>query len=120
MKIGCPCGELIVDQTDDLPHKGHLVPDQEWYVNAEAVAEEAIGPAAEGRMGKQAASRLAQFILSRGKRLLWQCRACGRLYVEGLDEQVRCFIPEGDSVDREILRSRPAPAEPGRATDGAF
>jgi hypothetical protein len=38
---------------------------------------------------------------------MWQCRACGRLYIERLDRQLRCFVPDGEPVDREILRSRP-------------
>src|SRR5262249_20717774 len=111
------CGELIVDQTDDLPHKGHLVPDQEWFANYDAIDAEVIDPLADGRLDKRAAYRLARLVISRSSRLMWQCRPCGRLYIDGLDGQLRCFVPEGESVDREVLRSRPSQAEPDAAPD---
>ncbi len=31
MKIECRCGRMIIDQTDCLPYKAHLIPDQEWF-----------------------------------------------------------------------------------------
>ncbi|WP_437679087.1 hypothetical protein [Sorangium sp. So ce131] len=34
----------------------------------------------------------------------------GRLYIDGLDGELRCFIPDGEPVDREVLRSRPEPS----------
>ncbi len=114
MKIGCHCGEVIVDQTDDLPYKAHWIPDQEWYVNYDALDDEVIGPAADGRLGKQDAYHKARLLISRSARLMWQCKACGRLYIEDqLDYQLRCFIPEGEHPDHEVLRSRPSQAEPG-------
>jgi hypothetical protein len=112
VKIGCHCGEVIVDQTDDLPYKGHLVPDQEWYTNFDALDGEVIDPVVGGRLGNKAAYRAARLVISRSARLMWQCSACGRLYIEGLDEQLRCFVPEGEHPDRELLRSRPSQAEP--------
>jgi hypothetical protein len=115
VKIGCHCGEVIVDQTDDLPFKAHWVPDQEWYVNAEALDVEVIDPVADGRLGKQTAYRQARLVISRSARFMWQCAACGRLYLEGLDEQLRCFVREGDPLDREVFRSRPSQAEQGAA-----
>ena len=27
MKIRCECGHIIVDQSDNLPYKAHLIPD---------------------------------------------------------------------------------------------
>jgi hypothetical protein len=111
--IGCHCGAVIVDQTDDSPHKGHLTPDQEWFATYDALDDEVIDPVATGRLGKEAAYHLARRIISRSARLMWQCRACGRLYIAGLAGQFRCFVPEGEPVDREVLRSRPSKAEPG-------
>ncbi len=112
MKIGCYCGDVIVDQTDDLPFKAHWVPDQEWYVNCDAIDDEVIDHVASGRLSAKAAYHQVRLLVSRSARLMWQCAACGRLYVEGLDNQLRCFVPEGDLIDREVLRSRPKQAEP--------
>ncbi len=111
MKIGCQCGEVIVDQTDDLPYKGHLVPDEEWFANYDALDDEVIDPLAEGRLDKKAAYRLARLVVARSSRLMWQCRVCGRLYIDGLDGQLRCFVPEREPIDREVLRSSPSQVE---------
>lgn len=118
MKIGCHCGALLVDQADDLPHKGHLIPDQEWFATYDAIDDEIIDLVADGRLSKEAAYHHARRIINRSARLMWQCRACGRLYIDGLDGQLRCFVPEGEPEDREVLRSRSSPAEPGAAADG--
>jgi hypothetical protein len=114
MKIGCHCGGGIVDQTDDLPYKAHWVPDQEWYVNYDAIDDEVINPVADGQLDKKGAYRQARLLISRSARLMWQCSTCGRLYIEGLDNQLRCFVPEGEPIDREVFRSR-LKADPGTA-----
>jgi hypothetical protein len=117
VKIGCHCGAVIVDHTDDLPHKGHLIPDQEWFATSDAIDDEVIDLVAEGRLNKEAAHRLVLQIIRRPARLMWQCPACGRLYVDSLDGQLRCFVPEGEPADHEILRSRPSQAEQGPGAD---
>lgn len=103
MKIGCHCGASIVDQTDDLPYKGHLTPDQVWFATYDAIDDEVIDPVADGRLGREAAYHHARRIISRAARRMWQCRVCGRLYIDGRDGQLRCFVPEGDSVDHKVL-----------------
>jgi len=107
MKIRCTCGSVILDGTDDLPQKGHVVPDQEWFSTFDAL-DEMIDATAEARMSKEVAYHRAREILSRSARLMWQCRMCGRLYIDDRDRQLRCFTPDGEPIDREILRSRPS------------
>lgn len=63
---------------------------------------------ADGKIGRDAACQRAREIVLRPSRLIWQCRACGRLYLDGKDGQLACFAPEGGTVDRDILRSRPS------------
>jgi hypothetical protein len=82
VKFGCHCGASIVDQTDNLPHKGHLVPDQEWYVNYDALDDEVIDPLADGRLNREAAYWMARQVISQSVRLMLQCSVCGRLYIE--------------------------------------
>jgi hypothetical protein len=106
MKIGCQCGSVIIDQTDYLPHKGHLIPDQELFVTYDAIDDEVIDPLAEGRLGREAAYWLARRIIGRSARLMWQCRGCGRLYIDDLQGNLQCYLPERESTAREILRSR--------------
>jgi len=110
MKIGCHCGAVIVDQTDDLPHKGHLIPDQDFYAVFDALDNRVIDPVADGRLGRKEAYRVTRLIISGPSRLVWQCVACGRLYLDAPDGQLRCFVPEGELPDRNVLGRGPRPA----------
>ncbi|HEX2076130.1 MAG TPA: hypothetical protein VHG08_00425 [Longimicrobium sp.] len=107
MKIQCRCGALIVDQTDNLPHKAHVIPDQEWEAVLDAIdhAVERSGPGADAKME---ACIGAWKTLSLASRLAWQCRACGRLWMEDQQYEAREFLPAADDVPREIFRSRPS------------
>jgi len=104
MKIGCHCGATIVDQTDNLPNKGHLIPDQNWFATQDAIDDEVIAPLAGGQLSQDAAYRLSREILGRSTRQLWQCSTCGRLYVDGPGGELHCFVPADDQTDRQILR----------------
>jgi hypothetical protein len=117
VKIGCHCGAVIVDQTDDLPHKGHLIPDQEWFATYDAIDDEVIDPLACGRLKKDAAYMLARTIISRSARLMYQCRACGRLYIDDRQGNLQCYVPADDETAHEILRSRQSPTDPGATPD---
>lgn len=104
MKISCRCGSLILDGTDDLPHKAHVVPDQIWLSTHEAL-DAIVEAAADGRLGKDAACHRARELFERAARLAWQCHSCGRLLLDGRDGGLRSFVPEGETLDREILRA---------------
>lgn len=106
MKISCYCGAVIVDQTDDVPHKGHMIPDQEWFATYDAIDNKVIDPVAEGRLEKAAAYRLAREIIRGSARLMYQCRECGRLYIDDGRGNLQCYVPEVEGTAREILRSR--------------
>jgi len=110
LKLGCHCGAVIVDQTDDLPQKGHLIPDQEWFATYDAIDDEVINPLAEGQLSREEAYHLARQIISRQARLMWQCQACGRLYIDDQQNELQCYVPESEQTAREILRSRERPA----------
>lgn len=117
MKISCRCGAIIVDQTDDLPHKAYLIPDQVWSGMWDAIDSEVIDPVADGQLSREGAYRRSRSIIWQPARLMWQCRACGRLYVDDRDRQLVCFAPEGEPTDHEVLRSRPSPADDGAGRD---
>ncbi len=50
MRIDCPCGAKIKDQTDHLPQKGHLIPDQEWFGVFDSHDAQIIDPLLEGQL----------------------------------------------------------------------
>lgn len=85
MKIGCTCGAVIVDQTDYLANKGHLVADEDWEDFAES-------------------SRSLGGIDRSFVRHCYQCTSCGRLYVDDHDRRLLAFVPE-TTVPQSALRS---------------
>jgi hypothetical protein len=102
MKIACHCGSYINDNIDSLPHKAHLLPDQDWFNlcvswdrlqlrdGTSVVPTEALSNALD--------------------RLVYQCKACGRLYISGAKaNKYHCFVPADESVPKEILRGRDDP-----------
>ncbi|HEU0298211.1 MAG TPA: hypothetical protein VFR37_02130 [Longimicrobium sp.] len=107
MKIQCRCGALIVDQTDNLPHKAHVIPDQEWEGVLDAI-DHAIERSGPGAQAKEAACMAVRTAIIRASRLAWQCRECGRLWMDDQRHEVHELIPAGDSVPREIFRTRPS------------
>lgn len=105
MKITCHCGALIIDQTDDLPHKAHVIPDQEWFSVFEAM-DQVIKDVVAGRLTADAAQTRFRSILTTAARPVYQCRQCGRLFVANRQNQLRPFAPSEADCDREILRSK--------------
>jgi hypothetical protein len=108
MKIGCHCGATVFDQTDDLPQKAHLIPDQAWNAIHDAIDDEVIDPVADGSLEREAAYHRARRIIGGPSRRMWQCVTCGRLYIDDHNYQLRCFVPAGEEPDRAILRGSAA------------
>ncbi len=75
MKIGCRCGESIIDRSDDLPLKAHLIPDQLWFDTFDAIDDEIINAIASDRMSREAGYRGVRQIIGHRSRLMWQPRA---------------------------------------------
>ncbi|KWO50040.1 hypothetical protein [Burkholderia territorii] len=75
MKISCTCGTVIVDQTDYLANKGHLVADEDWEDFVES-------------------SRSRGEIDQSFVRHCYQCTSCGKLYVDDHDRRLLTFLPE--------------------------
>lgn len=100
MKIQCPCGFLISDGADGLPHKARFIADQEWEAFWDQVdaAVEKSGPSAQAK--EEACMRLRALAAFRSA---WQCRACGRLHVEDASHTPRPFAPEPGDAPRAIF-----------------
>ena len=106
MKIGCHCGASISDSTDYLSHKAHLTPDQEIYGVWAGIDDEVIDRVASGELPVCDAYMKSRQIISGPTRLMWQCIECGRLYIDGPDGRLYCFVPENEEAEKRILRSR--------------
>ncbi|MCA9044801.1 MAG: hypothetical protein KDA69_10805 [Planctomycetaceae bacterium] len=106
MKIGCHCGATISDSTDYLSHKAHLTPDQNLYDVWDGIDDEVIDPVASRKLSADDAYMVSRRIIASPTRLMWQCFECGRLYIDGLDGELHCFVPESDETDQRILRGK--------------
>ena len=105
MKIYCECGSFIHDGTDDLPNKAHLIPDESWCAMWDALEERVIDAVATGRMNPERASVQAREIVrSAGLRPVWQCEACGRLYMANRGGLLDCFVPSPANTTKRVLR----------------
>jgi hypothetical protein len=105
MKISCDCGATIIDQADSLLQKGHLIPDQEWFPVCDGI-DAVIDDVAARRTNAEAAAMQVRSILITAARLAYQCRECGRLFVDDRQHQLHTFAPTSTETSREILKSR--------------
>ncbi len=106
MRIECHCGATIRDSTDYLPHKAHLTPDQDVYGVWDGIDEEVIDRVASSELAVKDAYMKSRDIIASPTRLMWQCFECGRLYIDGPDDKLHCFVPENEETEKRILRSR--------------
>ncbi|MDW3649516.1 MAG: hypothetical protein R8P61_20770 [Bacteroidia bacterium] len=112
MKIRCECGHIIVDQSDNLPYKAHLIPDTQMEGIFEGAAKlsdfiEAIGKGKrsdwiEENFGEEYPKELtntaiiSDLIMSKLKtRNMYQCESCGRVLIEKSVGAFEFFYPEG-------------------------
>lgn len=94
---------LIVDQTDELPHKAHIIPDQEWHGFFHAI-DAVIDDVHKGRRTPQDAYMAVRSM--RVSRFTWQCRQCGRLFIDDQQHKLNIYAPASGQDSKEILRSR--------------
>lgn len=89
MKLGCHCGALIVDQTDALPHKAHILVDQDWFDLMETIHEMPV--------------EVIRSMLWSRTRIAYQCRECGRIFVDDKSRTLHSFAPDSDDVPRDLF-----------------
>ncbi len=118
-KLGCPCGETIRDQSDQLPYKGYLASDATYFDAFDKAAGDVASfiQARESGMERQWLSgyfgsqypslgpeSVVHDIFTRHlfpeHRDVYQCPRCQRLLVQRHDEpsRFRTFTPEETSA----------------------
>lgn len=100
MKLHCPCGAVILDIADSVANKAHLIPDQRWLALLEeidGVIEDVAGHPARAEAACMKVRRLLT------TRLVYQCRECGRLFVDDGANDTHEFLPATGETGREIL-----------------
>jgi len=107
VKIACECGAMIHDSTDYLPHKAYFIPDQDWFDLMKAI-DDAIEKSGPSMMEKEAACWNIRRLIGELSRSAWQCRACGRVYIDDQSHELWQLVPSTDEFPRELFRSRPS------------
>jgi len=104
MKIKCECGGVIVDQTDFLPYKAHMISDQDWFDFLDAVdyAIEKSGPTSKEKESSLMGIRRLAIKLTR---FIYQCASCGRLFIENENHELETFIKQEPYEGKQILAS---------------
>ncbi len=113
-KLACPCGEIICDNTDHLPYKGHLFADTEFFGLFESVSKDIAGFMAARLSGTErkwlaeyfgnetpmSDEDLAHTIIARylihAPMSVYQCQRCGRVHIQHRDGSMwfERFTPE--------------------------
>ncbi|WP_054971722.1 hypothetical protein [Paenibacillus sp. A3] len=104
MKIRCECGGIIVDQTDSLPYKGHLISDQDWFDFLDAI-DRAIEKSGPTDKDKERAAMSIRRLAVHLTKLIYQCTNCGRLYVTNEEEELETFQNLKPFEGKSILAS---------------
>jgi hypothetical protein len=123
-KFMCHCGEIIRDQTDHSPYKGHVFPDTEFFDLFDLISAE-ITNYIHSRVAGHEAEWIAQNLSQRNPGTndedivyhiiarhlihasmdLYQCSKCGRLHVERRDDKslLESFTPD-TTPHRDVFR----------------
>ena len=115
MKIQCECGNVISDSTDYLPYKAHFVADQDWFELLENIDKrvsnlvEAVRLLQDEKAASEIAMRAIMAIrgdIGKATRLVYQCPNCGRLLVDDVQYHSQIFVPQDESVPKNLFRSK--------------
>ena len=105
MKFLCECGHKILDITDSVSFKAHIIPDQDWFdlLNEIDKAIEKSGPTEKDK--ENAAMQIRMYI-SKLTKTLFQCQNCGNVFfAKKNSDQLEMFRGSNENVDKNILQS---------------
>ncbi len=105
MKINCACGHQILDVTDGVANKAHILPDQDWNDVLDAI-DDAIEKSGPSARQKESACMAIRNLLVRTTRMTWQCTHCGALYVDDAQNEAWRFEPAPPGPGTELFRSK--------------
>jgi hypothetical protein len=103
IEFTCDCGEgRFVNSTDNRSYVAHLIPDQDYDAFA-AVVDEAIEKSGPEPRDKDAACMAwRSFRMPR----IWQCYACGSVYVEAEDGSRHRFLPASEAAPKRLFKRK--------------
>jgi hypothetical protein len=121
-KIGCKCGHIIGDHSDNIPYKGHLLPDVRtgaFFAWVEEETQSYVEAAQAGRVGQWLLERgygqdYVDLKLSHGEVLeghiygrfcmftrdMYECETCGRILMQSRDDnRFLSYVPDNGKVN---------------------
>ncbi|MFH1812475.1 MAG: hypothetical protein ABIJ09_27330 [Pseudomonadota bacterium] len=100
MWFECDCGREIKDNGDGLSYKARWIADEDWCSFWDAIddAVEKSGPTP--REKTRACLGLRKKFLFKA---LYQCPDCGRVHVDGDEDDVLTFEPDDENDKKHIL-----------------
>jgi len=101
MKIKCNCGSIIVDQTDFLKHKGHVISDIQWHDFWDAI-DHAIEHSGPNKSDKEKA--VMQLRQQRLFKTVWECVECGKLYIDSENGNLISYAPDSNGYNAVLDR----------------
>jgi hypothetical protein len=107
MKFECHCGQLLIDQTDDLSCKGHFQSDQTWNALWDEIETRVIGRLADRKLTFEMAAMQLRQTFGDATRVAYQCPACGRLYLNDRHGTLHCYVPQDKATSKQILQAQP-------------
>lgn len=116
MKIECMCGSFIYDQTDAISYKASFVADQDYFDLLDEIERHihtlaatlrntsAKDPAATSIVN-QTTFNVSKTLRTFARRKIYQCTACGRLFVDDVQFASQVFVPADAEQSKNLLRS---------------
>lgn len=101
MHFLCSCGNRIHDTTDYLSYKASLLADQDKFDLSDEIERYVADPALDP---DACMNRIMHATVEYTWRHLYQCRQCGRIFIEDSSGELHSFAPEG-TADRRLLNS---------------
>jgi len=130
-KLRCPCGHVIADNTDSIPYKARILPDENeaaffgrFEEALRALLEVSSAPARERWLARfgfgslpasvtsvEMCLDLVSSLLAELSRDCYECTACGRLHVErrALRNVFSSFSPDEGTYGALLAEARTAP-----------
>jgi hypothetical protein len=105
MKIKCPCGQNISDNTDEISYKGHVFADQDYFTILEGI-ESCIQLVASNSEALEKAKNDADDVIISKTRGIWTCDNCGRVAIHDASCQLHWYKPENGENVQNLLSTR--------------
>ncbi len=120
MKIGCVCGNTLRDQTDYIPYKAYAIADQDYEELVSGIVmklEQACIQSPQLRSEtniKDLISQVIYFDMAPFIKNLYQCRNCGRIFVEDPEDksQLQIFKPEAENWKKVFASTKGEDSKP--------